>query len=299
MTDLNVNRDQTPSSPLAIPQHETSSRWKRTALAGFLSLLIAGMGQLYNRQPRKALWLALMIPILLGLAAQTRIVFSFLTMVLFFALLTSWRLFIAAEAAYAAWKAKMPEAAFLRPRVTYPLVAVVLFAAALFPSPNDFKRWTSFAAFKVPSASMCPTICLGERIIAEMGAYKAKSPQRGDLVLLKHKSSSGLFIKRVIGTPGDVVSLGPDGTILINGKSLIPPEVCGSPIHQRDAPADFSMFESTKVLEGMFFVIGDNLGHSFDSRIAEFGPVTSDMIRGKPIFLYWSPAHSRIGCATR
>ena len=85
MTDLNV-------SSVPIPQHEGSSRWKRTALAGFLSLLIAGMGQLYNRQPRKAVWLAVMIPILLVLAAQTRIVFSFVTMVGFLALLTSWRL---------------------------------------------------------------------------------------------------------------------------------------------------------------------------------------------------------------
>src|ERR1700731_480749 len=189
MTELNLNPEQTPSSPQPMPQHKPSSRWKKATLAGFLSLLIAGVGQLYDRRPRKALWLALTIPIFLVLAAQTRIVFSFFTMVAFFTVLIGLRLFIAAEAAYAAWKTKMPEAALLRPRVTYPLVAVVLLAAALFPSPNDFKRWTSFAAFKVPSASMCPTICLDERIVADMGTYKSKSPQRGDLVLLKHKLS--------------------------------------------------------------------------------------------------------------
>ena len=137
------------------------------------------------------------------------------------------------------------------------------------------------------------------RIVADMGAYKSKSPRHGDLVLLKHKSSPALFIKRIIGIPGDVVAPGSDGTVLINGKPLSLPEVCGSPIQQRDASADYSMFESTKVPEGMFFVIGDNLGNSFDSRIAEFGPVTSDMVRGKPLFLYWSPGHSRIACPTR
>jgi signal peptidase I len=298
MTELNVNRDQTLSSPLPIPQQKPSSRWKKATAAGFLSLFVAGMGQLYNRQPRKGLLLAITIPILLVLGAQTRIVFSFITMVAFLAILIGWRLFIAAEAGYCAWIAKKPQATLPHPRIVYPLVAVVLVLAALYPSYDDFKRWSSFAAFKVPSASMCPTICLGERIVADMGAYKSASPQHGDLVLLKHKSAA-LFIKRIIGIPGDVVAPGPDGTILINGKLLIPPEVCGSPIQQRAAPADYSMFESTKVPEGMFFVIGDNLGNSFDSRIAEFGPVTSDMIRGKPLFLYWSPGHSRIACPTR
>src|SRR5207302_656354 len=108
-----------------------------------------------------------------------------------------------------------------RPRLTYPLIAVVLIVAALYPSYDDFKRWTSFAAFKVPSASMCPTICSGERIVADLGAYRSKSPERGDLVLLQHKSSPALFIKRVVGLPGDTVGPGPNGTILVNGKMLI------------------------------------------------------------------------------
>lgn len=37
------------------------------------------------------------------------------------------------------------------------------------------------------------------RIVADMRAYKSKSPRHGDLVLLKHKSSPALFIKRIIG----------------------------------------------------------------------------------------------------
>src|SRR4051794_3897536 len=111
MTELNLNPEQTPFSPQAMPQHKPSSRWKKATLAGFLSLLIAGMGQLYDRRPRKALWLALTIPILLVLAAQTRIVFSFFTMVAFFTVLIGWRLFIAAEAVYSARTAKKAEAA--------------------------------------------------------------------------------------------------------------------------------------------------------------------------------------------
>jgi type IV secretory pathway protease TraF len=51
--------------------------------------------------------------------------------------------------------------------------------------------------------------------------------------------------------------------------------------------------------QGTFFVVGDNLANSFDSRIPEFGPVSADMIRGKPLFLYWSPNLRHIGCPLR
>jgi signal peptidase I len=295
MTELKVNRDSTPLSPQPMPQRKPSTRWKRAGLAGFLSLFIPGTGQLYNRQPRKALLLVLPIPAVVALAAKTRIVFFFATMVTFVGLLIGWRLFIAGEAAYGGWTNK-PESAPSRPRLIYPLIAVVLTIAALYPSHDDFKRWTSFAAFKVPSASMCPTICSGERIAADLGAYRSKSPERGDLILLQHKSSPALFIKRVVGLPGDVVGPGPNGTILVNGETLIFPEVCGTAARQKYDPADYSMFKSRRVPEGTFFVVGDNLGNSFDSRIPEFGTVVVGDVRGKPIFLYWSPSRSRIGC---
>jgi len=296
MTELNVNCDPT-AQPM--PQRKTSLRWKRAGLAGLLSLFIPGTGQLYNRQPRKAVLLVLPIPAVLVLAAKTRIVFSFVTVVAFFSLLTAWRLFIAGEAAYGGWTTNKPESAPSHPRLTYPLIAVVLIAAALYPSYDDFKRWTSFAALNVPSASMCPTICSGERIVADLSAYRSKSPERGDLVLLQRRSPPALLIKRVVGLPGDIVGPGPNGSILVNGKTLKFPEAWGTPVQQEYDPADYSMFKSGRVPEGTFFVVGDNLGNSFDSRIPEFGPVVMGDVRGRPIFLYWSPSLSRIGCTIR
>jgi hypothetical protein len=52
-----------------------------------------------------------------------------------------------------------------------------------------------------------------------------------------------------------------------------------------------------RVQEGTFFVVGDNLDQSFDSRVPEFGNVTLDMLRGKPLYFYWSPGRSRIACS--
>ncbi len=275
-----------------------SSPSKKAAVAGILGLLFAGMGQLYNRQPRKGFAMALITYILDMLLVRTRLLFGFSTMVATIMTLGVWKLFVAIEAAYAAATVRRPEPAVPVPRLTYPFLAVVFFVAALIPFP-DLKSEVGFAAFKVPSASMCPTICLGERLVADMHAYKSKQPQRGDLVLMKHPSLGALFVKRVIGIAGDTVSPGPSGTVVVNGEQFSAPAPCGIPVWEKMDSADYSAFQSTIVPEGAFFVVGDNLGNSFDSRIPEFGPATPGMVRGKPLFLYWSPGKSRIGCKLR
>jgi signal peptidase I len=169
----------------------------------------------------------------------------------------------------------------------------------LNPSPDLLRSRVGFAAFKISSRSMCPTLCLGERVVADMHAYNSKRPQRGDIILMKHSSSDALFVKRVIGIPGDTVVPGSDGTILVNGQPFNPPAPCAPIAQEKQESADYSAFQSAPVPEGSFFVVGDNLTNSFDSRISDFGPVTQDMLRGKLLYIYWSPVNSRIGCSFR
>ena len=299
MIELNLNPDRRPPAHEQTPPPKPPSRWKRTTLAGLLSLLFPGMGQLLNRQPRKAFTLAI-VTLLLGLLeAETHILLTFSTMVAAILVLLGWKLFIPAEAAYAAATAKKPESAVPLPRVTYSVIAVVVFVAALFPSADQVKRASGFGAFVIPSGSMCPTICVGDRIVADMHAYKSKPPQRGDLILLKHAMGDALLIKRVIGIPGDVVAPGPNKIVLVNGQPFHPPAPCGTPPLRKQTDFDYPAFQSAKVPEGAYFVVGDDLGNSLDSRIAGFGIVTPDMVRGKPLFLFWSSTHSRIGCSVR
>lgn len=274
-----------------------SSRWKRATVAGLLSFVFSGMGQLYNRQPRKAFGLAVVTHLLDPLLLRARLLLAFSTMITTVLVLALWKLFVAIEAAYAGAKLKKPETLLPFSRLTYPVLAVVFFVAALFPSPEQIKSSTGFAAFKVPSASMCPTICPGDWFVADMHAYKSNPPARGDLILVKHPSSGALFIKRVIGVAGDTVGPGPGASIFVNGQQFRAPVPCGTATSQTEYhPADYSAFRTTTVPEGTFFVVGDNLGNSFDSRIPEFGRVTSEMVRGKPLYLYWSSGKSRIGC---
>jgi signal peptidase I len=117
--------------------------------------------------------------------------------------------------------------------------------------------------------------------------------------MFKHSSSEALFVSWVIGLPGDFVVPGPKGSVLVNGQAFHPPEItCGHFIGVRVPSRDSSpMFKPTTVPEGTFFVVGDNLIESLDSRFPEFGPVTLEMLRGRPLYFYWSPVRSRIAPA--
>jgi signal peptidase I len=161
--------------------------------------------------------------------------------------------------------------------------------------------WT-YRAFRITSESMCPTVCKGERIFAQTQPETSYSPQRGDVMAIEIGPEHSIILKRVIGIADDIVAPGPDNTILINGQPWQAPAVCGKPVLPSEsevANETPSSFSQVAVPKGCFFVIGDNLPHSFDSRYEQFGLVSLDQVRGKVGLIYWSPGRSRIGCIIR
>lgn len=295
LSDLSL----TPTSDLpgaSVPA-PAASHWKKATLAAVLSFLLNGMGQLYNRQPRKAFVLAV-INVVSGLfLAHTRILLSFWTMITFVFVGLLWKVWVIRDAAWVAALNKKPESPVPVPRLTYSVIAAIIVAGALVPSPEYIKKASGFGAFKIPSASMCPTVCLGDRLIADMHAYNTQFPKRGDIVLIKVDLSEALFTKRVIGIPGDLVAPGPKGAVLVNGQPFHPPAPCGVPKWEKSEGNELPDFQPITVPKGTFFVVGDNLENSFDSRVPPFPRVTADIIRGRPLFFYWSPTASRIGCS--
>jgi signal peptidase I len=283
-------------APEAMP---VTPRWERITAAAALSLIFSGMGQLLNRHPRKAFAFALISHLFGATLAHTHVLLAFPTMLGILAVMLAWKVFVVWEAGYSAAKLKKPETPIPLPWLTYPVLAAAIIAGTVLPTVDRLKTESGFAAFRITSRSMCPTICVGDRVVADMQAFCAHLPTRGDLVLLQHASSEPLFVKRVVGLPGDTVAPGPDNSVLVNGQAFHPAFPCASPNWKIAAAADDSEFEATKIPEGNYFVVGDNAGDSFDSRLPEFGPVTADMIRGQPLFLYWSPTHSRVGCKLR
>jgi signal peptidase I len=157
-------------------------------------------------------------------------------------------------------------------------------------------RCLELRAFVSNSESMCPGICENERVIAGMDAFRDRAPQRGEVILFARDGGSTKFIKRVVAVPGDRVASGPDGILLINGKPVPQPAVCGHPRFHRAANGlmgDVS-FAPLIIPKDSFFVIGDNFDNSYDSR--HFGVVSLNQIRGRTLLIYFSPEPSRIGC---
>jgi signal peptidase I len=171
------------------------------------------------------------------------------------------------------------------------LIAAAVVALPMMASLFEIK------AFRGPTSSMCPTICVDERFLASMNAYRSVTPKRGDVVLHSTSKSPAPFIKRVIGVAGDTVSPGAHHQVLVNGSPLPKTLICGKPVLSDISDSENPAFESVKIPEGFLFVVGDNLTHSYDSRF--FGLVAVNQVKGKPLFLYWSPGTSRIGCPIR
>ena len=82
-----------------------------------------------------------------------------------------------------------------------------------------------------------------------------------------------VFIKRIVGTPGDQVNIESNGSIFVNDIEL--------EIKNVNNTNNGDMFE-IKLSENEYFLIGDNRDNSFDSRM--FGPISSDRIIGKAYF---------------
>ncbi|AEB76808.1 signal peptidase I [Clostridium botulinum] len=127
---------------------------------------------------------------------------------------------------------------------------------------------------KVPSTSMYPTIKPGDHILITR-VHSEKSLHRGDIVVFYSKERNETMIKRLMGLPGDKVSITSDYDVYINNKKIDEPYVVfnGGPM------GDF------KVPEHCYFFMGDNRADSCDSRAWINPYIDWKDIKGKAKFI--------------
>lgn len=134
---------------------------------------------------------------------------------------------------------------------------------------------------KIPSASMETTIMTGDRIYGNRLAYLKNDPKRGDIVIFKAPDDeSVLYIKRVIGEPGDTVVI-VDGKVYINGSE----EPLDESAYINGVPE--GSFGPYEVPEGAYFMMGDNRNNSLDARYWNNTYLYRDKILGKAWFRYY------------
>jgi signal peptidase I len=145
---------------------------------------------------------------------------------------------------------------------------------------------------RIPSESMAPTLQPGDRVLTNKFAYDFTGPHKGDLVVFESvdKSKDEELVKRVVGLPGDEISV-EKGVLLVNGETQYEPYIATPESTTPRKIPGVDTFGPLVVPQHHFFVMGDNRTNSYDSRF--FGPVPEENLIGEVSSRFWPP--SRIG----
>lgn len=166
------------------------------------------------------------------------------------------------------------------------IIQTLLIAASVFLVIYMFL----FRPFQVNGASMYPNFVDKEYVLTNLFVYRLGDPKKNDIIVFEAPVDAEKdFIKRIIGAPGDTISV-KDGYLYVNGAKLdesdyLKPEV------KTYGGAFLREGNEITVPEGKYFVVGDNRGYSSDSR--EWGYVDKGKIIGKSMFVYWPPNRMR------
>lgn len=173
--------------------------------------------------------------------------------------------------------------------VEYAVLALVAIGVALLVQAFLVKP------YRIPSPSMEDTLLIGDRVLVDRITWRFSEPERGDIVVFHPPFGGNVLIKRIVGMPGDELSVA-EGRLYVNGSPLSEPYVrreAGAPVPTEPFlnGLAWGLAAPYVVPQGSYFMMGDNRTNSGDSR--EFGPIPRDQLVGQAFARYWPPA--RIG----
>lgn len=163
--------------------------------------------------------------------------------------------------------ASAPGKSLLREVIETILLTVIIFFAVNFATGR----------FRVEGNSMEPSMHPDQYVLVDKVSYMLGAPQRGDVVVFHYPLATERdFIKRVIGLPGEAISVS-EGVVRINGQPLQEPYISAPPNYQN----------TLTLGPEEYFVLGDNRNSSSDSH--SWGPLARPYLIGRAIFVYWPP----------
>ena len=206
--------------------------------------------------------------------------------------------------------------------------ALVEYARSFFPVFLAVFLIRSFVVepFRIPSGSMMPTLLIGDFIAVNKFSYGIRlpvtnrkifdvgQPERGDVVVFRYPvDGETIFIKRIVGLPGDRIRYDRDKKLHINGVETArsAPEVyegTGSGSHMTGAsvrlealgehthpilyrPGQPTVEGEWRVPDGQYFVLGDNRDKSHDSRFWGFVPEENLVGPASIVWMSWDWGH--------
>ena len=163
------------------------------------------------------------------------------------------------------------------PKPEHPFLEIVRFALIAIIIVVPIRMFVA-QPFIVSGASMDETFSNGQYLIVDQLTYQFESPQRGEVVIFRYPGDpSKFFIKRVVGVPGDTISIEGDIVTIRNEEHPM-----GTRLQE---PYITSMSGNDTITEKLnaeeYFVMGDNRDYSSDSR--SWGILTEDRIIGRAL----------------
>lgn len=137
------------------------------------------------------------------------------------------------------------------------------------------RRWV-VGAVRVAGASMRDTLQAGDVVLITRFDYRSgRTPVRGDVVQCRFPNRADTYIKRVVGLPGESIRF-QSGRLSVDGQPVAE-DYLSSPTD--DWAIDLG--------DGEYLVLGDNRAESYDSRMADMGPVGQDAFLGRARWILW------------
>lgn len=160
------------------------------------------------------------------------------------------------------------ESSFIKELITYAVIALVIVVPV--------RMWIA-QPFIVSGSSMDTTFKDGEYLIVDEITYRFREPERGEVLIFKYpQNPSKYFIKRLIGLPGETVTIKND-TIIITNTDHPEGVALNEPYINSKTFGDVNM----TLAADEYFVMGDNRLVSSDSRV--WGPLPKEDLVGRPI----------------
>jgi signal peptidase I len=262
-------------------------------VAFLLSLLLPGLGQVYNGRPIRGLifsatWLAVVV-----ISGLVGVCYTFSGLAPLALANFVWFVVVATDAALLSRKFRGIRLGWHNRWYSYVGFAL-MFAPVSYCFLVPPVSILGVRGFWAPSAAMEPTLKVGDHFMARVQPYKSEKPRRRDIVIFPFpEDRSKTFVKRLIGFGGENFEIR-NKQVFIDGKPIeepykqhIDPRILPGKAVPRDN------FGPITIPNGSVFVMGDNRDFSHDSRF--WGPVSVGDLEAKGLFIYWANDLSRMG----
>lgn len=290
---------------------------RRPWLAGALSLISPGLGQLYALRPWRAgvaflasiaALLVFVLPVWLHASRSVFVLCAIAALAIIAGIVVD-AMRVAGRAG-----AELPRPIFDRWYVY--LVTWLLITFGVRGPLHRLMQAKLVEAFRVPSGSMVPTLMPGDYFYAVKRHITLEQRHHGDLVAYRSPVLSGAKVTgRIVGLPGDTLAMD-DGLLRLNGTDLLEPYIqLAHPDRQDEESAiakmrlwqmaafagappegyapDRRTWGPIVVPDGVLFVLGDNRDDSYDSRYWGFVPVDHLYASIGTIYFSYDPTSPR------